>query len=126
MISTRMDVSNLPRLMARWFMVGFLVRAALAIVITLMMVVNFEAGMWYLADLPTIGCLALVESMISPSVARQLAGNDPFYIPLNILGALIWGFLFMLAALAFSLTKSQGNFLLMRTKSQKGAIQRRA
>jgi len=124
-ISRRINFRNLRRLFARWFLIGFLVRAALAILITLLMVVrSFESGMWYLADLPTILCYELIEMMLPLSVAKQLAGKDPFYVPLNILGALIWGFLFMLAALAFSLIRSRGNFLLIRAKSQEGAVQR--
>jgi hypothetical protein len=125
MITTNINFSDRRRLIFRWFLIGFLARAALAIVITLLMVRSFESAMLYLADFPTILCFALVERL-SPSVARQLAGNDPFYIPFNILGALIWGFLFMLVALAFSLIKSRGNSWLIRAKSQKGAVQRRA
>jgi hypothetical protein len=96
--------------MAKWFLIGFLVRAGLAIGVTLLMAKNLEAGMLYLADLPTIWCLDLVERMLSLSVAKQLSGNHPYYVPLNILGALIWGILFMLAALAFSLIKNRKPF----------------
>lgn len=110
--------------MARWFLIGFLVRVALAIVITLLMLVNWESGMLYLADVPTLFCFELME-MFSPHVAKLVAGKDPFYIPLNIMGALIWGFLFMLAALTFSLIKSRETFWLVRTKSHKGAVQSR-
>ena len=104
--------------MARWFLIGVLVRVAFAIVITLLALRNFESLMLYFADLPTFLCFELIEG-ISPSVAKLVAGNDPFYIPLNILGALIWGFLFMLAALAFSLISSRGNFLLIGQRIKK-------
>jgi hypothetical protein len=86
------------RLMVRWFVIGFLVRVTLAVLITLLMVVNWEAGMWYLVDLPTLFLFEVTESL-SPSVAKHLIGNDPFYMSMNIFGALIWGLLFMLAAL---------------------------
>jgi hypothetical protein len=122
-ISTRINYSNRRRLIGRWFVIGFLVRTALAIVVTLLAVWNWEAGMLYLADLPTIFCFDLIERMLPASVAKLLAGSHPFYIPLNILGSLIWGFLFMLAALAFSLIRSRRNFLPVRAKSQEGAEQ---
>ena len=125
MVSTRITFSNRRRLMARWFLIGFLVRLALAIVITLLMAWNWEAVMLYLADFPTILCLDLVESVLPSSVAKQLSGNHPFYVPMNILGALIWGFLFMLASLAFSLIKSRKP-LLSGSKESKGAYQTRA
>ena len=112
MIIKRNNFSDFQRLMARWFVIGFVVRVILAFLVTLLMFVNWEAGMWYLVDLPTLFLFEVTES-VSPSVAKQLIRNDPFYIPLNIFGALIWGFLFMLAALAFRWIKNRGKRLVI-------------
>ena len=83
------------------------------------MACGFEAVMLYLADIPTIWCFDLMEMMLSSSVAKQLAGSHPFYIPLNILGSLIWGFLFMLAFLTFSLIKRRGK-LSLKSRNDSG------
>jgi len=104
-VGKRTRGSNRGRLAANWFLIGFLVRAALAIVITLLMARNLEAGMLYLVDFPTIACLDLVERFFSSRMAKQLSGNHPYYVPLNILSSFIWGLLFMLAAFAVSLIR---------------------
>ena len=93
--------------MANWFLIGFVVRVALAVIIALLMTRDFEAGMLYLADLPTIGCLEMVERLFSSNMAKHLSGNHPYYVPFNLLGSFIWGLLFMLAAFSVSLIKAR-------------------
>jgi hypothetical protein len=101
--------SKRGRLLAKWFLIGFVVRMTLAVFITLLMTKDLEAGMLYLADFPTIACLDLIERS-SPSLANQLSGNHPYYVPLNLLGSFIWGLLFMLAAYLVRLIKARKHF----------------
>ena len=89
--------------MRKWFLIGFGTRMLLAVVITLMALFNFEAGMWYLADAPTILFLTLAEEFLPTSVFGILAGGDPFYIPMNLIGSALWGGIFMLFPLARNL-----------------------
>jgi hypothetical protein len=99
---TRIPLSNRRRLLTEWFLIGFVVRFAFAVVITLLMARDFEAVMLYLVDLPTIWCLDIVERLFSSVVAKQLSGNHPYYVTFNILGSFMWGFLFALASFAIS------------------------
>ncbi len=96
--------------MIEWLLIGFVVRMALAIVITLLQTRDFEAVMLYLLDLPTIGCLAIVERFFPSSVVKQLSGNHPYYVPLNILGSFIWGLLFALAAFTINWLRARKHF----------------
>lgn len=87
----------------KWFLIGFGIRAFLAVVVTLIALRNFEAGMLYLADPPTILFLTLAEEFLPTSLFTMLVGSDPFYIPMNLLGCLLWGGIFMLIPLTRNL-----------------------
>jgi hypothetical protein len=82
--------------MKKWFLIGFAVRAISAIVVLLMALRNFEATLFYLADLPTMLFLAAAEMTLPHSLFSMLAGGDPFYIPMNLIGCLLWGGIFTL------------------------------
>jgi hypothetical protein len=99
-------MGSFTRVLVKWFAIGVVVRMALALTVTLLMAVDWEAGMIYLADLPTMLSLDLLES-ISPSMTHLLSGGHPFYVLMNILGSCIWGLLFMLAACFFSWIKGR-------------------
>jgi len=87
------------RIIVKWFVIGFTVRLALAAVVTLLITKDLEASMLYFADLPTIFCLEVVERIVSNDLAARLSGSHPYYIQLNLLGACVWGVLFVLARL---------------------------
>jgi hypothetical protein len=87
----------------KWFLIGVGVRAVLAVVVFLMALRNFEALMLYLADLPTMLFLALAEMALPDSLFKVLAGGDPFYIPMNLAGCLLWGGIFTLIPFTRSL-----------------------
>lgn len=67
-----------------------------AVVVFLMMIRNFEAGMLYLADLPTMALIALAQMTLPDSLFKALVEGDPFYLPFNLLGCLTWGGIFTL------------------------------
>ena len=98
--------------MRQWFLIGFGVRAALAIVVTLMGLWSFEAVMMYLADLPTFLLLTLAEAFLPSSWFTVLVGGDPLYLPMNLLGCLLWGAIFMLIPLTGKLV------LLLKRRKQ--------
>lgn len=85
--------------MRKWFLLGFGIRAILAVVVTLIALSNFEAVMWYLADLPTILIIDLSEKLLPHSLFRILTGGEPFYVPMNLVGSLLWGGIFTLVPL---------------------------
>ena len=58
--------------MKKWFLIGFAVRAILAVVVLLMALRNFEAGMLFLADLPAMLFLAAAEMTLPHAVALPL------------------------------------------------------
>jgi hypothetical protein len=89
--------------MKKWFLIGFGVRAVFAVVVFLMALRNFEALLLYLADVPTILFLALAEMTLPRSMFTALAGGDPFYIPMNVVGCLLWGAIFILIPLTRNL-----------------------
>jgi len=93
-----MKASRHPALV-KWFLIGFGIRASLTIAITLWALVNFEAVMVYLADLPTMLFLDLLENS-SPSLSLALTGSHPFYVPMNLVGSFLWGGIFLLIPLA--------------------------
>jgi hypothetical protein len=80
----------------RWFLLGFAIRAAFAVVLSLIAVGNFEALFLYFADLPTMLFLALAEASLPGSWFRFLVGSDPFYLSMNLIGCLLWGGIFVL------------------------------
>ena len=84
----------------KWFLIGFGIRILLGLIVTVLALINFEAGMWYLADLPTLLVITLAEEVLPASLFRILGGGDPFYIPLNLLGSFLWGGIFMLLHIA--------------------------
>lgn len=81
--------------MARWFLIGFGIRAALGVIVTIGLSYDREAGMLYLLDGPTIACLTLLENFVSNRIAGILAGSHPYYIQLNLFASLLWGTIFM-------------------------------
>ena len=83
----------------KWFLIGFGVRLALALAVTLLAVWSFEAAMWYFADLPTLLFLALAEQILPKALFAKLVGGDPFYIPMNVVASLLWGGIFTLIPL---------------------------
>lgn len=64
-----------------------------------MALTTFEAVMLYLVDLPTVLVLGLSEKFLPHSLFRILTGGDPFYIPMNLVGSLLWGGIFTLVPL---------------------------
>lgn len=80
----------------KWFWIGFGIRAVLAVVVFLMMIRTFEAGMLYLADLPTMAVVLLAQMTLPDSWFKALVEGDPFYLPFNLLGCLLWGGIFTL------------------------------
>ena len=85
----------------KWFLLGFGVRIIFAVfVLICMALTTFEAVMLYFFDLPTILIIALSEKLLPHSLFRILTGGDPFYIPMNLLGSLLWGGIFTLVPLA--------------------------
>lgn len=91
--------SSAPYSIRKWFLLGFGVRVIFAVVVTLIALTNFEATMLYLADLPTFLIIILAEEFLPDSLFRILVGGDPFYIPMNLVGGLLWGGIFMLVPL---------------------------
>jgi hypothetical protein len=87
----------------KWFLIGLGVRAILAVLVFLMALRNFEAGLLYLADVATMLFLGLAEVTLPQSVFRILVGGDPFYIPMNLVGCLLWGGIFTLIPLTRNL-----------------------
>jgi len=83
----------------KWFLIGFGVRVALALVVTLLAVWSFEAALWYFADLPSLLFLALAEQILPKALFQKLVGGEPFYIPMNVIASLLWGGIFMLIPL---------------------------
>lgn len=84
---------------SKWFLIGLGIRAALALVISVFVVWNFETAMVYFADLPTLLFLTLAEEALPGSWFKMLVGKHPFYIPMNVAACLLWGGLFMLIPL---------------------------
>ena len=73
----------------------------LALIVLLMAALTgFEALLLYLADLPTILFLDLAEMVLPQSLYMALVSGDPFYLPMNFIGSLLWGAIFMLIPLA--------------------------
>lgn len=89
-------MNNTPYSIKKWFLIGFGVRTTLAVLVFLMALRNFEAGLLYLADVPTMLFLGLAEVTLPQSLFRLLVGGDPFYIPMNLAGGLLWGGIFTL------------------------------
>ncbi len=83
----------------KWFWIGFGIRAIFAVVVFLMALKNFESLMLYFLDVPTMLVLALAETILPRSLFGALAGGDPLYIPMNLLGCLLWGGAFTLIPL---------------------------
>ncbi len=104
-------ISSTPRTILKWFLLGFGIRVILAVVLTLFARKNFEALFLYLADLPTMLFFALAEGFLPDSWFRMLLGGDPYYIPMNLIGSVLWGGVFMLFPLARQMV-----FLLRRNK----------
>ena len=96
-----MHQSSTPYL--KWFLIGFGIRATLAVVLTLIVILNFEVAMWYLADLPTTLFLTLAEELLPSSMFAMLVGKHPYYVPMHLLGSLLWGGTFMVLPLARNL-----------------------
>lgn len=88
--------------LSKWFLIGFGTRALFGIVVFLMALRNFEAQMLLLADLPTMIVLALAEGFLPSAIFTILTGGDPLYIPMNLLGCVLWSGIFML----FPLTRN--------------------
>ena len=65
---------------------------------------SFEALMLYLADLPTMLFLALAEMTFPRSVFMSVEGGDPFYVPMNLIGCVLWGGIFTLIPFTRNLT----------------------
>ena len=97
--------------MKKWFLIGFAVRAILAVVVLLMSLQNFEAALLYLADVPTMLFLALAEMTLPHSLFRVLSGGDPFYIPMNLAGCLLWGGMFTLIPFTRKLNRNRSVFI---------------
>jgi hypothetical protein len=88
-------------LVATWFAIGLAIRLALGIVVFLMMwLINWESAMLYLLDVPTLFCASLLDHIFPASSA--IGSGDPYYIPMNLFGGIVWGALFALGALLFS------------------------
>lgn len=95
--------ANRRRTMVKWFLIGFGVRAFLAVVLTLWQLIDWEAVMLYLADLPTMLFFDGLDVFFPDSVSRALEGSHPFYIPMNVIGSFLWGGIFMLVPLVYKL-----------------------
>jgi hypothetical protein len=88
-------------LVAKWFAIGLAVRLGLGIVVFLMIAfVNWESAMLYLLDVPTLFIASLLDHLFPATIA--IGSGDPFYVPMNLFGGIVWGALFALAALLFS------------------------
>jgi hypothetical protein len=97
------------KFIVKWFVIGLTVRLGLAGIVTLLMRNDLEASMLYLADIPTIFCLEVAERLVSRNFAVRLSGGHPYYIPMNLLGGALWGFLFVLVRLIVA--AARGKFL---------------
>jgi hypothetical protein len=91
-----MKANRHPNLV-KWFLIGFGIRLTLAVVVTLMMLRDWEAGMVFLGDLPTMLFLFWAESFLPASLSHALA----LYIPMSLIGGLLWGGIFMLIPLVY-------------------------
>jgi hypothetical protein len=89
--------------MSKWFLLGFGIRAILAVALTFFVIWNFEVAMLYFADPPTILFLTLAEKSLPQSWFVILAGKHPYYITMNLVGCLLWGGIFMLIPLTGNL-----------------------
>src|SRR6185295_5220019 len=86
--------------MSKWFCLGFGIRTILALIVLLMVFASgFEASLVYLADLPTMMFLDLIEVGLPQSVFMALVSGHPFYLPMNLIAGLLWGGIFMLCPL---------------------------
>jgi len=73
------------------------IRTILALIVLLMVfATGFEASLLYFADLPTMMFLKLIEVGLPRSVLMALVSGHPFYLPMNLIAALLWGGIFML------------------------------
>lgn len=82
-------------LVSKWFLVGFAVRLALAIIVTLLIRGNLEASMLYFTDIPTISLISVWEKF-SGTTFRSA---HPYYVSFNLIACLIWGLIFAVAFL---------------------------
>ena len=89
-------------IMMKWFAIGFATRACLALIVTLLQIQNFEAVMLYLADFPTMLLLTLSEQFFPNRLFVALTEGHPYYIPMNLIGCLLWGGIFMLIPVAYN------------------------
>ena len=87
-------------LLAKWFAIGLAVRLALGVAVFLMMFVNWESAMLYLLDAPTLFCASILDHLFPATNA--IGSGDPYYIPMNLFGGIVWGALFAIGALLFS------------------------
>jgi hypothetical protein len=87
------------KIIVRWFVIGFIVRLGLAVLVTLLMRHDLEASMLYLLDIPTVFCLDVAERLVSRDTVLILDRGHPYYVPMNVLGSALWGFLFVLIRL---------------------------
>jgi hypothetical protein len=84
----------------KWFLIGFVSRLVLAVLITLLIRYDVEASMLYFADLPLFIIVALLERIVSTNTINTLTGSHPYYIPMNLFASVLWGSLFTLVPIA--------------------------
>ena len=101
-----MTTSLFSKLSVKWFLIGFIVRLGLALVITLLIKYDHEAAMLYLADLPTTFVLTLAERIFPSGVISSLTGTHPYYIPLNLFACFLWGISLLWISLAARAVKA--------------------
>ena len=94
-----MNRNSIHYTLLKWFLIGFGIRAALALVMTVFAIINFETAMWYFADLPTMLFLLLAEESLPASLFTKLMGRHPYYISMNFAACLLWGAIAMLIPL---------------------------
>lgn len=80
----------------KWFLIGFVIRLVLAVLVTMLVRYDVEASMLYFADVPLLMVVTLLESIVPTNTINTLTGNHPYYIPMNLFACVLWGSLFTL------------------------------
>lgn len=92
-------------LVGKWFAIGLAVRLALGTVVFLMALFgSFESVMWYVLDVPTLFCAALMDHLFP--VTNTIGSDDFYYIPVNLFGGVVWGVLFATGAWLLSAVRT--------------------
>ena len=90
--------ANSHPILVKWFLIGFGIRAGLAVVVTFWMLWEWESVYLYLADPATILLFALLD-FFPDWLAHAFEGSHPLYIQMNIIASFLWGGIFVLIPL---------------------------